>query len=112
MSDGYDRRWYVYAFWTLFIPLVVGAAGVRVVSDAAATGLMLVLSLSMAVAGVWGLLGYYWDARDGRDGYQPRWYLWALAHIILSPLITSPIYLIRRTSKTGLPPRVASVLGR
>lgn len=110
--ESFDRRWYVYASWVAFIPLVFVGAAVRGLSGAAATALMLALSLSMAIAGVWGLVGYYFDAKASEEtGYRPLWWAWALGHIMLSPIITSPLYLLRRTWKTGFPPRIAAVLG-
>lgn len=113
-GNSFHRRWYVYLAWPLlfvammgFVVLIAGFGGAETLMP-----LYLLFGVAIFVLGVWALIGYYYDARALRNvnsSWVPRWYLWAAGHILITPLVITPIYLIRRTTKTGLPPRVASL---
>lgn len=106
-----------YAFWTaplalfaITIPLsvvtsVIGIPGVPGLPEL----IVILFTLGGLLAiplGFWALFGYYWDAKilnQTQADWSVTWPLWAIGHLIFSPLLTAPIYLLFRTLNTGYP---------
>jgi len=77
-------------------PINVGSAGGAVTY--VALGLYLALFLI-------ALYGYDADSkylRNAGSDWVPRPWLWAILHIFLTPIVTAPLYLLRRWQKFGL----------
>lgn len=113
MNQDFQRRWYAYAFWVALVPLSIVAGGLSILSEKLALMAFVPLGIAMFIFGWWTLFGYYYDAKvSDETGYRPYWWAWAIGHIILSPVLVAPVYLVRRTWKAGLPPRVKGLIGR
>jgi hypothetical protein len=119
-TAGYHRRWYVYAVIPLLfvVSLAFGVlSGISPISlgtffDGVMSLVLLPLLVATPVAVIWAFFGYYWDAkvlREADSDWVPLWWVWLLAHIITTPLLTVPVYLLRRTQKTGIPPYVSNL---
>jgi hypothetical protein len=123
-SAGFARRWYVYATFPLvfvmfllsgivsFVPGVSAVLGSNLFS-----GALTVIGVPVAVVFFgsifWAIPGYYWDAKALRAAnaeWEPLWWLWLIGHLTISPVVAIPVYWLRRTQKTGLPPRVRDLV--
>ena len=118
LSDRYWRRWYICGLWAAAIPVTFLVVLFYAILSSLSTiqlpqtfsdilfGLYLFVSLFMFLAAWWMLFGYYYDAKELKNidaNWRPIWGLWVVAHILISPFLLAPIYLIRRTQKTGVP---------
>jgi hypothetical protein len=110
LPDSYWRRWYVFAFWSgpLILMLLVGIVGAIGIPGGPEL-LIIIITIGTLLAiplGFWAFFGYMWDAsvlKDSNSDWVPLWWLWMIGHFLLTPLITAPIYLVLRTTRTGFP---------
>lgn len=110
LSTAYWRRWYVYAAVPAVFAVMTATLGI---ADSGAPGgdsiYAVVFFASVAVlfpAMIWSLVGYYYDAKalgETDANWHPTWWAWALAHLLLTPLLVVPLYLLWRTGQTGTP---------
>jgi hypothetical protein len=100
------RWWYCHVAGVLLWPVGLFMLLLAGLGDIGALiGVVLVLPLAL-MAGLGGFLGYYFDAKAiGRSSveWSPLWWLYMLAHFILSPMLVAPIYLIQRHRHVGEP---------
>jgi hypothetical protein len=107
LSTRYWRRWYAYAYFAagwLFFPSIYVA--IPLGFENSLIYLWMPWFLLALPVGLWTFMGYIEDATELKDveaDWVPKWWAWALGHVLLSPLFTAPIYLLQRTSRTGLP---------
>lgn len=122
-TASFHRRWYVYAIipglflFAVVFGLVSAATPTNfdIFTESVATIVLLPLFIMLPISVLWALLGYYWDAkilREADSDWIPLWWLWLLGHIFTTPLLTVPLYLLRRTQKTGVPPGVQQLISR
>ena len=106
-SEAFDRRGIAYFYWIVMwavnaVLLAVFASGSATLRTIAIGGWG-VLALPILYFALWSLVGYYRDAQDLKAtnaDWVPRWRLWAVAHLIFSPMIVGPVYYWRRRAKT------------
>lgn len=110
LPDSYWRRWYVFAFWTAPLLLMVLFGIIGSIGVPGGPELLVIIvtfgSLLAIPLGFWAFFGYLWDAsvlKDADSGWVPTWWLWMLGHFLLTPFVTAPLYLILRTNRTGFP---------
>lgn len=123
-SAGFARRWYVYATLPVVLAIFFLSGIVSLVPGVSAvletdlfSGALSVIGVPVAVvffgSVFWAIPGYYWDAKALRvvdSDWIPLWWLWVAGHLTITPAVTIPIYWIRRTQKTGLPPRTQELV--
>lgn len=82
----------IYAQWAAIIGLSVAGLG--------SLATIAMYSLAIHIATPFGVLyAFHADSKHLREveaSYQPLWKLWVAATILITPLLTSPIYLLRR----------------
>lgn len=95
-----SRVWYfhaaVVALWPAMIALTVVQASAEAWGAVAVVGLV-------AMAG--SLVGYFEEAKHftaAGSEWVPRWKLWTAAHVVLSPLVAAPLYVVQRWRRVGL----------
>lgn len=103
------RRWYVYAA----VPGVFAAMGAVLWAvdsvgggDTLAAFVFFVSMVGLAPLILWSLVGFYYDAKalgETDVNWRPTWWAWALAHLLLTPLLVISLYLVFRTIQTGTP---------
>jgi len=104
-SSEFQRRWYVYAFWVAYLPIAFLIVLLSV-NGLIGIGLSFAIASLAVIFGIWGLVGYYYDAKHQKGhnaNWVPQWYLWVIAHILLTPILIAPLYLLQRTLRTGTP---------
>lgn len=113
MAEISSRYWYYHAFFVGAVPLGalgVGAFVVLETSGVAAAGSIggaagLLFLGGVLVATVGGLIGYIAEAkllREAGSAWVPTWPVYVVAHLLISPFLTAPIYLIQRWRHVGL----------
>lgn len=110
LPTSYWRRWYVYAAVPVVFGVMTATLGIAdsgVPAGDSISGAVFFASLAVLFpAMIWSLVGYYYDAKalgDAGANWTPLWYLWAGAHLLLTPLLVVPVYLVFRTIQTGTP---------
>lgn len=106
VTEEYENRyWFPFALatslWVYGLFLVVVGAVASVFAPAAIVFFVLVLfALPVAVyCQLYGLVAYYWDAKDLRrseNAYRPSWIGWTIAHGLLGVVFVGPLYIWRR----------------
>jgi hypothetical protein len=101
LPKSYWRRWYVYASWPagLVAFILIAVMGLPGGPELVILGFVLVFPLW-----VWTILGFYWDASALKEAeWQPWWPVWIVSTLILSPVLISSFYLLKRSLRTGVP---------
>lgn len=106
-----NEYWQWHLLWTLYLPIMLPLLGVFAVLDSAGLGtaaalLIAVPAVAFFVGAVLSLYGYYKEAQQlderGSD-WVPTWPLYVVGHLILSPIVVAPIYLLQRWRHIGIP---------
>lgn len=112
MTDQ-GRIWVWHLWFVAIWPILLVGGGAVLAAEAvlpaiAATAVELgaiLLGGVTLVAGFVSLFGYREEARRFRDAgsdWVPTWWVWAVAHVLLSPFIAAPAYVFRRWRRVGL----------
>ena len=112
MSDR-SRVWYFHAFFIVVWPTVIlGGGGVLAVEAVfpsvaevavRAGGVLLFGATILAAFG--SLVGYYEEAKHFRETgseWVPTWWAYTAAHVLLTPVIVAPMYVVQRWRHVGL----------
>jgi len=103
--------WHWHLLWVIYIPVMIPF--VLALSFAEGTIFewvfmmpVLFFALLLVLAAVLSLYGYYKEAKQLKEqnsDWVPHWGLYVVGHIILSPLIVAPIYILQRWRHIGVP---------
>lgn len=102
-----SRIWLFHAYFVLVWPAVLVGGGVLlaldvVLSSAAvpigeAAGLLFFAATAIAAFG--SFIGYYFEAerfRAADSTWVPTWWAYMIGHVLLTPFVVAPIYLLQR----------------
>lgn len=119
MDSEYYRKWYGFALVSTAIPAVVGVFTISQTVFGRLPAFVFYVLIAylfvITIQSIACLAWYYRDAQvldEANADWKPFAGLWTVAHVLLSPFITAPLYLLIRTRNTGYPPRVEQLLGK
>ncbi|MFB6146639.1 MAG: hypothetical protein ABEJ08_03025 [Halobacteriaceae archaeon] len=103
----YVEWWYVHAAATVsWVALGMAGAFMVLVPRLATSLVVAFVMLPFASAIGLAVPAFYWDARELRrqgSAWRPRWRRYVVASLLLTPLVTSPVYLYQRHRHAGRP---------
>lgn len=108
IAGMYSKWWIPHLFVTVWMLPLYAVMAVHLLVEISRTGLFLFLQGWLFVYLIFSLaalLGFYRDAQrlsDSGSDWVPRWYLYVLGSFLLTPSVTSPLYLARRDRHVGI----------
>jgi len=106
-----NEYWQWHLLWALYIPIMLPLLGIFAVLDSAGLGtvaalLIMVPAVVFLAAAFFALYGYYKEAQqldEQGSEWVPTWPAYAIGHVVLSPIVVAPVYLLQRWRHIGIP---------
>jgi len=103
--------WQWHLLWALYIPIMLPLLALFALLDSAGLGtaaalLIAVPAVAFFVGAFLSLYGYDKEAQqldEQGSEWVPTWPAYAIGHVLLSPIVVAPIYLLQRWRHIGIP---------